>query len=130
MPRKEEVIQQMDWLSDRLSSQVRSVALGILALTWGLLIGADSIPGAINPSHLLFVGLLAILAMSCDFLQYAAGYRNARRLYMEMRTTGAPEAGYPVDFYRRCRDYLFAAKQWIVGLAAAWLIGLLLAALL
>src|SRR5437667_45840 len=57
--------QEAQWLSDRLSVQVRWVAVGILAFVWGLIIsppkGLD-----LSPKLLLWAGLLAILALLLD----------------------------------------------------------------
>lgn len=118
---------QMDWLSDRISTQVRWFAAGVVALVWGLLLTP---PTSVRPWHaaLISVGLLAVSVLFFDFLQYAAGYLSVRRLHRAI--LGAPDqrvAGYdPNDPWYRARTGLFWIKQ---GFAVATFVGLLVALL-
>jgi hypothetical protein len=103
---------QMDLLSDRISTQIRWFAAGVIALIWGLL---TTPPGSIRvPFHpLVVVGLLAVSVLFCDFLQYTAGYLSTRRLHRKL--LDSPDQvidGYdPRDLYRNIRFALFWIKQ-------------------
>ena len=113
--------QEAQWLSDRLSVQVRWVAVGILAFVWGLIIsppkGLD-----LSPKLLLWAGLLAILALLLDLLQYLFGY-----LYT-MQTLRKIEKGKTEQSYNRrhplyrLRDACFVAKQIVVFVAGIVLV--------
>ena len=126
MPRKVAVIERLDALTDRLSTQVRTIALGILALAWALLSGrsdaAESVSGMWK-SHLVFVAWLSILVMFLDFLQYVAGYRDTRNLLDRMEREGKDEAQYnEKSFWRKARESFFISKQLVLGLAVLWLL--------
>ncbi|MBI3934800.1 MAG: hypothetical protein HY316_08905 [Acidobacteria bacterium] len=132
MANSNEIMKELDWLTDRISNQTRSLALGILALTWGLLIGGTQASLAVSGpyhGHLLFIGLLAILAMTFDFLQYVCGFRNATSLYRQMKSRGEQEGQYPRGFFYKSRERLFLAKQLVLGLAVIWLTVLILLAI-
>ncbi|MGC2743821.1 MAG: hypothetical protein WA672_11580, partial [Candidatus Angelobacter sp.] len=81
MANQKDVLERLHFITDRLSTQVRTLGLGILVVTWGIFIG-DS-PTARDMSHglkvpLLLAGAGSILAMLLDFLQYVAGYLDAQ----------------------------------------------------
>ena len=50
MPPKDKVIDNLNWLSDRISTQTRTLGIGLLAITWGIMIGqpGDFIPTTTN----------------------------------------------------------------------------------
>lgn len=123
-----DTLQELQWLSDRVSTQVRIIALGVLALAWGLLVSPQTtVP--INTRGLIAVGLLAIFVIVLDLAQYIAGYLNTlkhhRRLYRE---------GIEEDYNRneplyRLRTRLFWAKQVLAGATFLVLIAVVLPAL-
>ena len=43
MQTKEKLVEQLDWLTDKISSQVWTLNLGTLATTWSLLIASGSV---------------------------------------------------------------------------------------
>jgi hypothetical protein len=43
MPTKAKLIEELDWLTDKISTQVWTLNLGTLATTWSLLIAAGSV---------------------------------------------------------------------------------------
>jgi membrane protein YqaA with SNARE-associated domain len=112
----QQVSQEAQWLSDRLSVQVRWVAVGILAFVWGLIISPPK-ELALSPRLLLWAGLLAILALLGDLLQYIFGYIYTMRVLrrIEKGTDQAYNRRHPLY---RLRNYCFVAKQ-ITVLAAA-----------
>jgi hypothetical protein len=121
----------LDWLSDRISTQVRWFAAGVVGLVWGLLVTP---PAALrlSSSVLLVVALLAISVLFFDFLQYAAGYLAVRRLHREiLETPGQAVAGFNTrDLCYCARHFFFWTKQAIailtfIGLIAALVPGFL-----
>jgi hypothetical protein len=111
----QEVSEEAQWLSDRLSVQVRWVAVGILAFVWGLII---SPPRALvlSPRLLLWAGLLAITALLVDLLQYVVGYAYTMRILRRIER-GAEASYNRRHVLYRLRHYCFVAKQ-IIALGA------------
>ncbi len=127
----QDTMTQLDWLSDRISTQVRWFAAGVVVLLWGLLV-APPTTVRLSSSALIFVGLLAVSVLFLDFLQYAFGYLSVRHLHEEiLRTPDAALPGYDTDDPRyQARTAFFWAKQVFAvatffGLFAALLPGLL-----
>jgi hypothetical protein len=128
-----EIIKDLNFLSDRISTQVRSIALGLIALVWALLVGSDtqvlSLGSASRP-HLLAIGLLGVLIMFLDYLQYVFGYLNTNKT----RKTAEEDADHAAAYNYRSRLYMtrtffFWAKQALVAIAVVWfgvVVGLLL----
>jgi len=80
MPNIEDVCARIDKYTDRLSNQVRTLALGLLAFAGGLIVtvvtGGDKapkIPGWLL-DRLFFIGVAALLALALDLAQYGSMY--------------------------------------------------------
>lgn len=86
MPNVNEVCARIDAYSDRLSNQVRNLAVGLLAFSGGLIVtvvgGGEKAPKLPTwlMNRLFFIGVLALLALACDLAQYSLMYWYARRL--------------------------------------------------
>jgi hypothetical protein len=130
MPKKSQVIEQLDFLTDRISTQVRTVSLGVLALTWGLIVGESGAAKSVSQqwkTHLVGIGALAILVMFLDFLQYVAGYWNILKLREKMNKCGLEEAPYDEKALSwRLRLLLFYTKQCVLVVAVMWLLYVLI----
>ena len=112
--------------SDRISAQVRLISFGLLATTWGLLIGqvqALGISEATAKKHLIFIGAMAILTMFLDFLQYVCSYVNSKAALDEMDRTGKEEGEYTKDFFYRAGVAFFWCKQLFLAVSAMWFLG-------
>jgi hypothetical protein len=118
---------QLDWLSDRISTQVRWFAAGVVALVWGLLVTPPATV-KLSPRVLLVVALFAVSVLFFDFLQYAVGYLSVRHLHREI--LGAPDqsvAGFDTTDPRyRARLFFFWLKQAMAVLTFAGLIAAIL----
>jgi len=124
MPTIDKIIEELHFLSNRISTQVRMVSVCLIAVTWGLLMGTSSTTVAIAgeiKKHLLLIGFLAILAMFLDFLQYFCGYLDADRLRlrMEEKELRSGEYDYKAPLHR-LRHWFFWAKQGVLSLAVVW----------
>src|SRR4029077_18163031 len=97
MATKKELLERKHFVSDRLSTQVRTISVGTLAVSWGILIGesktAQDMAGALRVP-LMLVGAISILALLFDFLQYAAGYSDVSAVVRKMEKAGEQEAGF------------------------------------
>jgi hypothetical protein len=124
---KEKILSQLDVVSDKLSTQVRTTTLGVLALTWGLLVGdsptAQAISLKLRPS-LVVLGGAAVFVLFLDFLQYFAAYLNVSEIRAQMEEKGLQETEYDYrSATHRLRIFFFWAKMIALMLTV---VGLLL----
>jgi len=115
MATKKDIIADLDAVTDKLSSQVRTTAVAVLALTWGLLIGdspaAQAISLQLKPS-LVLLGGASVSVLFLDFLQYFAGYFSTMNVLREIERTGIDEGQYDYrSLFHRLRRFFFWAKQ-------------------
>jgi len=122
------VVKELDWLSDRISTLLRAVAAGIIALVWGLLV-TEPRNLTFDRRYLVAVALAALLAMLIDLGQYAFGYANTTA-YLHRLSQGEEIAGYNrKDFLYRCREKCFWGKLIPLGLAFSGFLVLVLVAI-
>lgn len=107
---KERIYADLDFSTDRLSTHVRSLSFGILAIVWALMVkgeGADRLQW--SPRLLLLLAGLSILTMLVDFLQYVAAYLAGYRAKRDWDDGGTGEY-QPTWLSRRMRGWCFNAK--------------------
>ena len=126
MATEKEVLERKKDTSDKVSTQVRTMGLGLLAFTWGLIISDSPLAKAIAETlkwHLLLIGFLSILTVFLDFLQYVLGYQVALRLLRSMEARGADTGDYDYkSFLWRAQNWLFYGKQILLAMAASYLL--------
>jgi hypothetical protein len=129
MATKNEIIAELGFVTDRLSAQVRTTALGALALSWGLLIGESETARELTAHlkwHLVGVGAAAVLALFCDFLQYVAGYVTTLSTYRQMQKAKETEWSYAEhSLFFRLRMLFFYAKIVVLSVTIFWLLTVL-----
>jgi len=130
MPKLKEVIDELKWISDRISTQVRTIGMGILAVTWGLLITQPQIAGPLPDNlkkNLLIIGVIALSSIFCDFLQYFFAYLNNEGLRnrIEEGNLDALDYDYTAPSYR-LRKLFFWTKQVLLITACAWLLAIII----
>ena len=97
MASEKEILDRRKEMSDKISTQVRTLGVGILALTWGLVVSDSAIAKSITAAlkwHLLLIGAFAMSVILADFLQYACGHEVARRTLRKMESAHADSAQY------------------------------------
>jgi hypothetical protein len=128
MATKKELIANLDWVTEKISSQVWTLNLGTLATTWSLLIASkpsDSVHLSIRSATWIFVPCL--LSLICEMGQYLSGYCLERHLLSEMEDTDRNDFQYPKDsFLYKMRQRLFVSKIVLTVFAAAILVSILL----
>jgi hypothetical protein len=129
MPSKQDVISQLNAVTDKLSDRARTTALGVLALTWGLFIGDSAAARAITVHlkvGLLLLGAGAMLVLFLDFLQYFFGYFSTRRVLEQIESENTNEGSYDYDsWFWRLRLFFFWAKQAVLIFTVVLLLVLL-----
>jgi len=124
VPTIKEVIEDLDWLTDRISTQVRTISVSLLAITWGLLIGKPEISQPLPlwlKKNLLPIGILALVAMFSDFLQYIFGMLvvDSLRKSMEEKKQAEAKYDYGTKPYK-LREFFFWAKLVLAIIACLW----------
>lgn len=118
------IIEELHFLSDRISTQVRTVAICLIIVAWGFLLGTSK--GNLSATedfsrNVLIVGTFALLAMVCDFLQYLFGYLYTNALREEVEKKDPQEGKYVYsDFRYKLRTFFFWTKQIILGVGVIW----------
>ena len=121
----DDIYKELDWLTDRLSTEVRTVALGVLAVAWGLLMsdkGPTQEVAQQRKWHLLFIGGGCVLVLFLDYLQYFAGYINTSEVRKSYEKDPPVQTTYQSKkvswFFRR---FFFVAKQVALAAVVIWL---------
>lgn len=119
----------LDTLSGQISTLVRTVALGVLAVVWLFLSGskeAAPILGQVPGWQLVSIAGLSILAILSDLLQYVFAYKQVLRARETALAAESKEVDYPsTDGYKKARFAFFRIKFWLTLVAAAWLVAAL-----
>jgi len=120
-----EIFAELNFVTDRISTQVRTIALSVLALVWVFLAGGHNAPTLPNPPsnrELLWVALIAVGALVADYLQYLLGYLATNAVRDKADAAGAKEAEYSyTDVRYRARGWCFWLKQVLAIAAVVWL---------
>jgi hypothetical protein len=132
MPDLKGFYDDLDFLSDRLSTQVRTIGLALLAVSWAVLTTKPAIFQNVSPEFwqwLFRVEALAVLSLTCDYLQYALGYINTDRLRRSLESNKKQPKELDYDYSHplyRARTAFFWLKQILVAAAVVVFIGLLI----
>ena len=127
----EKVIEELQFLSNRISEQTRTISLSVLALDWLFLIGgkdAPILPTAPNKTLFVLSGAAVIASLVVDYLQYIFGYFDSDRIRRQAESQDRKTAEYDYSgFLYWGRKVAFWIKQVLaligVGLLAAAIIG-------
>jgi len=135
MAKLTEVLEELDFVTDRISTQVRTIALSVLAVAWLFLVGgkdAPVLPTSPDKAWLLRIAAVSIATLVADYLQYLFGFWATDAVRRKAEAEGATTADYDYgDLRWRVRSWLFWIKQILaltaVGGLAAVCAGALLA---
>jgi hypothetical protein len=109
------VYEDLTTVGDKISTQVRTIAVGLLALVWLVLTGGDHAPSLLGtPSRplLVFVALLCILTLVFDYLQYLCGWLSSDAVRKKADAESLDETSFNYDDVRyRLRNGFFWLKQ-------------------
>jgi hypothetical protein len=132
--KKTQVHKKLYDLTEKISTLVRTAAIGLIAVIWGLLI-SDSTSilsfASSGKKQLISIGLLAITTILFDFLQYFFGFwfmNDFRRILVKDQKDELP---LNVEAFRyKLRGFLFWVKQVILIVAIGWFLIFMLSTLL
>src|SRR2546423_1300308 len=120
------VYERLDFVSDRLSTQIRTLTLGVLALVWLFLSAGKNAPAIsliAGNKQLLGIATLCVLTLLLDASQYWASYVSSNAVRKEVESKNLTQADYDeTSFLRRLQVGCFWAKQFTAIVATAWLL--------
>jgi hypothetical protein len=130
VPTLEKVIEDLDWICDRISTLVRTISIGLLAITWGMLIGKPEISQPLPlwlKKNLLAIGILGLVTMFSDFLQYFFGLFvvDGLRKSMEKKNQIEAEYDYSTITYK-LREFFFWLKLILIIIACIWFLAVII----
>jgi hypothetical protein len=81
MPTKDELTEELDWITNKISALVWVLNLGTLGITWSLLI-TTTIPDRLKITFVQarWIFLLSLLALLFELLQYLSAYFMCRKM--------------------------------------------------
>jgi hypothetical protein len=128
MPTRTKVAEELNFLSDLISNRVRTIAGGVLAIAWALLIegrGANGQP-LVSAHDLTGPMTAAIATLIADVAQYGFGLVLNLRMYRYMQRQDLSEMAYdPRHMLYRLRQWMFQIKLALCAVASFWLVILL-----
>ncbi len=126
MPELKEFISERNFVTDRISTQVRIIAIGLLATTWSLLIGqANIFKDTLQcfRSHFILISIIAIVVLFFDFVQYWFSYLNINKKIKTMTDKDLKKSDYDEDVYFKCSQFFFIAKIVLLFIGVFYFIG-------
>jgi hypothetical protein len=121
---KENLLADLNWVTEKISSQVWALNLGTLGTTWSLLI-TSSLPEnfRFTPRNVFWIFIPCLLSLLCEMAQYLSAYRLNRRLLAEMEQSNRTEFQYPAnDILYKARQFFFRGKIVLTVTAALILV--------
>jgi len=129
VPELKEITKELEFISDKLSTQVRTVAIGLLAITWAILVGDSSFLRKLSEGlgkRLLLIGVLSIFVLLVDFVQYMVGYIYVDKTLKAAEAKDLTETDYdPHSPLYQFRSILFWTKQFVLILTLVLFLGAL-----
>ena len=123
MASKQDVLDRQKEVTDKISTQVRTIAAGLIVFTWGIYTGTADITVELTKKFaplLITVDLLCIAAILADFLQYLCAYQVVKDAMGRMRAGNLQDVKYnDTALTFRCQNIFFSAKQVLLAVATA-----------
>ncbi|MBJ6980377.1 hypothetical protein [Luteimonas sp. MC1572] len=124
MPSLDDAKKKLDELSAQVSTIVRTVAAGVLAIVWLFLSGDSDSPPLLSavPAWLMaLIALLAISSITFDLLQYVTAYEQVSKARTAAKKAGLQEVDYSDSPLKDWR-YRFYAWKYYAAIASAVLL--------
>lgn len=82
MPNRSQIIENLDWITERISNRVWIISVGILGTSFGFLVEASQNSAPFLPvSNIVWPIAIALISMVLDLIQYlAANFQNLELL--------------------------------------------------
>jgi hypothetical protein len=121
---KDDLLKELHYLSEKISTLVWTLNLGALGLSWSLLITSSVAENVrFSARNAIWIFVPGMIALLCEFGQYLSGYLNARSLCLEMEAKDLKTFEYRTDdFWYKARRRFFWAKIGFTILASLILV--------
>jgi hypothetical protein len=129
MATKKDVLERKKEASEKVSTQVRTLGVGVLAVTWGLLASDSVIALQIATTlrvSLMVIGVMAVIAILLDFLQFVLAHEIAKSMLVEMEAKKLQEIEY--DYTKLTYRLMYGFYNWkqiVLSIATLYLICIL-----
>jgi hypothetical protein len=120
MPTKADLLSELNWVTNKISSQVWTLNVGTLGTTWSLLI-TGGLPGDLRftTRNAIWIFVPCLLSLLAEMAQYLCAYRLGRQLLFDMEQNARAEFQYPTSsILYKSREFFFQSKV-ILTIAAA-----------
>jgi hypothetical protein len=139
MATNKDICDRLDFLTDKMSTQFRTLSIGLLAFCGGVLLSKDKLSQPVPEwvqIRLIGVALGVVVTIAVDLLQLVSGYADARRVYKDLnkkredaakrQCPAAAIAALEVEYDEskplfRLQLILFWAKFALLGALVIWL---------
>jgi hypothetical protein len=125
---REELFKDLNWVTEKISSQVWLLNLGTLGTTWSLLI-TSTIPDKLKITFFeaRWIFVLCILALLCEMGQHLSAYLMYRFIRTKVEQSKATEFAYDTSWWTyRFRHYFFNLKIFLTIAASVFLLGVII----
>lgn len=122
MPDKSELIGELNWITEKISSQVWTLNLGVLGTTWTLLITTTNAKLQFQQAEAFPILFLCIASLTCEMLQYLSGYANDRLILDRMEAKNLKTFEYDARAALYRLRMLFFYVKILATVAAAFLL--------
>jgi hypothetical protein len=122
MPDRDELRDELNWVTEKISSQIWILNIGTLGTTWTLIISP--------PSQLKFtfaeaswILILCLFGLMSDLLQYLSAYKLIHQTRDRLKASGAKTIEYDdKSWLYGSRKFFFRAKVCFTLVASVWLL--------
>ena len=122
MASKETLIDELNFLSDKVSDRSRTVSAVVIAIWWAALVGEKSY-SKLPADMILMPAALGVASLLFDFLQYIIGYLKNQELLKRIEATNETTVTWETtSLSYQLRGFLFYAKVLCAVGAMAWLV--------
>jgi|SRR5262245_38594388 len=104
MATKADLLSELNWITEKISSLVWTLNVGVLGTTWSLLIARS-----FTFRNAIWIFVPSILSIICEIGQYFSAYWLDHRLLAELERNNRTEFQYPTD------DPLYNARRIFFG---------------
>jgi hypothetical protein len=124
MATRQNLLDELNWITDKISSGIWTVNFGVLGTAWALLVGSDtSNRFRLEANDVKWVFILCLGGLLGELLQYLSGYINSRMVLSAIESENKTEFQYDKSaFWYRARGAFFYAKIVLTLLGAGFLL--------
>jgi hypothetical protein len=127
MPELKDIYARKKEASGQVSTQTRTLALGMLAISWALLTVHDeplkTMATHIHQRWILSLAVVSVFVIVCDMFQYVAITSMAGEALARAEKAKLTETTYEEKLFAyKAQNYLYFGKFWILAVCFALLV--------